>query len=283
MGSGMTIVVNHRQMAEVLGIAFGTKTSYFISGPTGIGKSVSIKELAKKKAEERKRKFVEWNKLTRDEKFNVMRNTKQYFAFIDQRALQFDLGSFQMPDLFKNVDVEGLNGTFEWRIPLVYAYLCMPDTEGFLFFDEFNQAPTTIQGMFYQIINDRQIGEHKIADGVFIIGAGNRMEDKANVFDMATPLKDRLEHLELGVPSVEEWTEDFAIPHGIDMRIVGFLQFKQSFLNMVEPDSSDMAFPTPRGNERLSNMIKNIETKPENLRLLEIIVGSNVGETQHSS
>lgn len=258
-------------MREILKVAYKTKTPYFLSGATGIGKTVGVKELAIETAKEEDRKFIEWNNLTRDEKHEVLKNAEKYFGFIDQRALQFDLGEFKLPK-FNDSD-----GTFEWCIPLVYQYLCNPKTKAILFFDEFNLAPSTIQGMFYQIINDKQIGEHKISDGVFVIGAGNRLEDKAFVYTMAVPLQDRFEHLELAKPPLEEWVE-WALPHKIDNRLIGFLYLQPSELWKYEEDSTDMAFPTHRGHERCSDMIKEIPTKSDNYDLLEKIIGSNLGE-----
>ena len=227
--------INHETLKKILKVAYKTKRAYFIWGATGIGKSYTIKQLAKELAKEEKREYVEWNNLSREEKLKVIENNKKYFVLVDQRALQFDLGDFKLPKFDND------NGTFEWTIPLVYKLLCKKDTKGILFFDEFNLAPPSIQGMFYQIINDRQIGEHRISDGVFVVGAGNRLEDKANVYEMSAPLLDRFEHIELGVPSLEEWTK-WAIKNDIDSRILAFLHFKPSYLFKYDPNSSDKSF-----------------------------------------
>ncbi len=260
--------VNHEQLKTILKIAYKTKTPYFVWGATGIGKSYTIRELAKELAKEEKREFVEWNNLTREEKLKVMENIENYFLFIDQRALQFDLGDFKLPKF------DNTNGTFEWCIPLVYQVICNPKAKGILFFDEFNLAPPSIQGMFYQIINDKQIGEHKISDGIWVVGAGNRLEDRANVYEMPSPLLDRFEHIELSIPDLDEWT-NWALKNDIDSRIIAFLHFKPSYLFKFDTKAKDKAFPTPRGWERLSNMIKGITKDYE---LLENIIGSNVGE-----
>jgi len=261
-------VVNHEMLKKILKIAYKTKTPYFVWGATGIGKSYSIKELAKEMAKEENREFVEWNVLSREEKLKIKENPEPYFIFIDQRALQFDLGDFKLPKF------DNGNGTFEWTIPLVYQIICDKRAKGIVFFDEFNLAPPSIQGMFYQIINDKQIGEHKISDGVWVIGAGNRIEDLANVYEMPSPLLDRFEHLELAIPTIEEWTE-WALKNNIDNRIIAFLHFKPSYLHKFDKESKDKAFPTPRGWERLSKMIKDIENDYE---LLENLIASNVGE-----
>jgi hypothetical protein len=261
------VEVNHKQLIEILKIAYKVKRAYFVWGAVGIGKSYSIKELAKQLAKEEGREFVEWNKLNREQKLKVVEQLDKYFLLIDQRALQFDLGDFKLPKFNDN------NGTFEWCIPLVYKVICDERAKGILFFDEFNLAPPTIQGMFYQIINDRQIGEHKISDGIFVIGAGNRAEDVSAIYEMSGALRDRFEHIELAVPSLEEWTE-WALANGIDSRIITFLHFKPSYLHKFDAESKDKAFPTPRGWEYLSFMVKDVN----DFELLEKLIASNVGE-----
>ena len=75
-----------------------------------------------------------------------------------------------------------------------------------IFFDEINLAPPTVAGSAYQIINDRTISDRRLADDVFCMGAGNRAEDKAHIFDMPMPLHDRFAEVEIGV-NLEDWTE----------------------------------------------------------------------------
>jgi MoxR-like ATPase len=261
--------VNHAQLKEILKIAYKSRRAYFIWGATGIGKSYAVRQLAKELAEEEKREFIEWNNLTREEKMKVMQELDKFFLFIDQRALQFDLGDFKLPKF------DNTNGTFEWCIPLVYQAICDKRAKGILFFDEFNLAPPSIQGMFYQIINDRQVGEHKISEGVMIVGAGNRLEDRANVYEMSSPLLDRFEHLELAVPTLEEWT-DWALKNNIDSRIIAFLHFKPSYLFKFDPNSKDKSFPTPRGWQYLSDQIKHLDKG--DYSLLENLISANVGE-----
>ena len=263
--------MNHKEMKEILNIAYKYNTPYFITGTIGIGKSVAVKELAMELAEKEKRTFVNWNKITKTQKMEVMANTEKYFLFIDQRASQFDLGDFKLPQL----DNQTNNGYFEWRIPLVYSVICKPKAKGILFFDEFNISVSSVMAMFYSIINDRFIGEHKISDGIFIIGAGNTSNDVSYVNELGNALKDRFEHITLKIPDIEEFTE-YCMNHGVDPRIVGFLQFRPTLLHKIPTESSDSAFPTPRGwSERLSPMLKDIPS--DKLELIERVVGSHVG------
>lgn len=244
--------MNRKDLMELLEIGYQAKRPYFIWGSMGIGKSYTVKKFAKKKAEELGKEFVEWNNLTTEEKKKVFENLDGKFLFIDLRASEINLDDFKIPKLDGDY--------FEWKIPMVFALICQKDAEGILFFDEFNLARPNIQSMFYQLINDRQIGEHRLSDGIYVIGAGNNAEDSNAVFEMSKPLLDRFEHIELDKPTLEEWTE-WAIENDVDTDIVAFINFKPSALFYPTDDSK--SFATPRGWEYFSKAYKLVKDKKD--------------------
>src|SRR5574343_848616 len=82
-----------------------------------------------------------------------------------------------------------------WAPP---AMMNLPaDWKGVLFLDEVNGAMPIVQAAAYQLFLDRCIGELKIPDGAFIVAAGNRDGDGGVTFELATPLRDRMVHVEL--------------------------------------------------------------------------------------
>ena len=85
-----------------------------------------------------------------------------------------------------------------------------------------NLAPPTIQALAYSLIWDRFVSEYAISPNVLILAAGNRLEDRASVFELNDPLKNRFSHCELGQPSIEGWTE-WALLNNIDSRVITFL------------------------------------------------------------
>lgn len=244
--------MNRKDLMELLDIGYQVRRPYFIWGSMGIGKSYTVKRFAKKKAEELGKEFVEWNDLTTEEKKKVFGNLDGKFLFIDLRASEINLDDFKIPKLDGDY--------FEWKIPIVFALICQKDAEGILFFDEFNLARPNIQSMFYQLINDRQIGEHRLSDGIYVIGAGNNAEDSNAVFDMSKPLLDRFEHIELDKPTLDEWT-DWAMDNGVDADIVAFINFKPSAL--FYPTDDDKSFATPRGWEYFSKAYKQVKSKSD--------------------
>ena len=263
----MVLELKHEQLKQLLKENYRKKVSCFVYGTFGIGKSFSIKEVGEELAEDKKRKFVDWNKLTNEEKNELFKNPKKYFAFIDIRLSEFD------PSDIKGLPSLDGNDTIEWKIPRWAKFITLEDSDGILFFDEINLAPPLVQSSVYKIIYDRIIVESKIAENIFIIGAGNLASDKAHIHEIPAPLRDRGSEVELTVPIVDDWIMNFAIHNSIDSRIIAFLKYKESYLHKVDYNDKQK-FVTPRGWERVSILIKDLDK----IGLIELLVCSAIGE-----
>ena len=230
--------INHNELKKVLKHTYNKKLPIFIWGSFGIGKSTIVKDLAEEKQ----------------------------LSFIDVRISQLEPSDLRgLPKLDGEVT--------RWISP---SWLPQDkDSKGILFFDEINLAPPSIQASCYQLILDRQLGEYKLPDGWVIISAGNRIEDKANVFELPTPLANRFLHLELKIPSVEEWT-DWGIDNRnqMDSRVIAFLNFKPSALHSYDSKNRDKSIATPRTWEFCSKLIDDVTDEKE----LSIYSSSAVGE-----
>lgn len=90
-----------------------------------------------------------------------------------------------------------------------------------------------------------------------VFAAGNRVTDKSVAFKMPKALANRLMHIEIE-GSFSSWKQ-WAISSGINDKVVGFLSFRQSYLMGFDPDSNDLAFPTPRAWEMVSNVLNWID------------------------
>lgn len=115
---------------------------------------------------------------------------------------------------------------------------------GIIFLDEFNMASTAMMGLGQQLLLDRQFGDYKVPDGVFVWAAGNRKIDRAAVNEIPAPVKNRVAHYEV-VHDLDSW-EIWAYASGIDPRIIGFLKFRPELLHKFDPNSPDSAWPSPR-------------------------------------
>jgi hypothetical protein len=263
----MTFEIKHTQLNELIKEHYKTKLALFCWGTFGIGKSFQIKQAGIDLAEDKKREFKDWNKLTNDEKKELFDNPDKYFVFIDVRLSEFD------PSDIKGLPSLDGNDTIDWKIPKWAKFITLEDSDGILFFDEINLAPPLVQSSVYKIIYDRIIVENKINNNVLIVGAGNLNSDKAHTHEIPAPLRDRGSEVELKVPTVDDWIMNFAIDNSIDSRIIAFLKYKESYLHKVD-FADKQKFVTPRGWERVSTLIKNMT----NIGLMELLVCSAIGE-----
>jgi MoxR-like ATPase len=64
-----------------------------------------------------------------------------------------------------------------------------------LFLDELTAASPYLQPTVYGLLQERRVGRHLLPDSVFIVAAGNAVEDGAVAYEMGTALSDRLIHM----------------------------------------------------------------------------------------
>ena len=264
--------VTHEELGRHIEKAYATNTSHLCLGATGIGKSYTVDKKASEISKKMGREYVRWNKLSKEDKHKVADNPEKYFFMMDIRLSQLDPSDLR--------GLPGLNGKefVEWKIPFWLHVASKKGARGIIFFDEINLAPPSIQAAAYQLIHDRELGEVSIQDGVLPIGAGNRLEDKANIYDLPRPLQNRFTHTTLRIPYITEACDEswgkWAMNHDIDMRIITFLIQRPTLLNpKINEDSNERAFPTPRTWEVTSRLI-NGET---DLEWIEELASSAVG------
>jgi len=255
--------VTHDQLEQVIIKYYKAKRALFVWGTMGIGKSFKVRDAARKIAKEMKLKIDEDN-LLHGSLAHI--NDPEYFLVIDVRLSQCD------PSDLRGIPVwEKEKQATQWLPPSTFPR----KGYGIIFFDELNLAPNLVQASAYQFILDRSLGEYIVPDGYSVMAAGNRLEDRANVFEMAAPLSNRMGHVQLDPPSVEDWTT-WAAKAGIDPRIVGYLNFKQGSLFNFDSKLKEKAFGTPRTWHFVSDLIKEIPT--EDATTLKLYAATLVGE-----
>jgi MoxR-like ATPase len=236
--------VDHQQLKELIQKSYVYKVPLFIWGATGIGKSDTVREASKDLAKS----------LNKEYKDGMNGDPTKEFCVVDARLSQFD------PSDLRGLPFVTQDGKTRWA----YPDWLPREGQGLLFLDECNLAPPLVQSSAYQLILDRKLGTYSVPEGWAIIAAGNRLEDKAHIFEMAGPLCNRFCHVELQIPNVQDWTS-WALENKIDSRIVTFLNFKPSFLYRFEEKLKEKAFPTPRSWSRYCSQ-------------LHILISSAVGE-----
>jgi len=268
-----SVEITHKELKQFIDEVWGTKISLNLTGTVGIGKSVAVYEKAVSLAKQEKRKFVDWNRVDKETKKEVIKNPDKYFVFMDIRLSQFDATDLKgLP----KIDSEEV---VEWLIQNWLYALTKEDIKALVFFDELNLSPQSVQASSYQIIRDRCAGDVKLGENVCVISAGNTLEDKASIFEMAKPLCNRFIHATLLPPVINPDSKDswdsWAIKHNVDSRIIAYLNFEPKNLFYFDSESPEDAFPTPRSwAEYVSPLIKG---KDHNNPLFQKLVASAVG------
>lgn len=200
--------------------------SVMLWGPPGVGKSQAVRQIAKE----------------------IGRDTGKKVAVTDVRLL-----------LFNPIDIRGIPVANEdrtlavWLKPKIFQMDPDENVVNILFLDEISAAPQSVQAAAYQITLDRVVGEHALPDNCIVIAAGNRVTDKAVAFKMPKPLANRLMHFEIE-GSFESW-RFWAIQAGVNEKVIGYLSFRNDHLFGFDAKSDDLAFPTPRSWEMVSNIL----------------------------
>lgn len=223
---------------------FAAIPSVALWGPMGVGKSSLVKQFAKELSE----------------------NIHQPVTVTDIRLLNFspiDLRGIPAADVNKEFTV--------WLKPKIFD---LPeDGVNILFLDEISAAPQSLQAAAYQIALDKQIGEHQLPPNCIVICAGNRTTDRSVAFHMPKALANRLMHFEISA-DFRSWYE-WAVEKKIDERVIGYLAFDNSKMN-PEVKMEELAFPTPRSWEFVSNLLTATQNDPGEIHeLLSGCIGSS--------
>ena len=219
LASVFSAVINNR-------IPVKTVPSVMLWGPPGVGKSQAVRQLAKE----------------------IATRTGKKTHVTDVRLLLFnpiDLRGIPTANADKTLAV--------WLKPKIFDMDESDDVVNLLFLDEISAAPQSVQAAAYQLTLDRVVGEHRLPENCIVIAAGNRTTDKSVAFKMPKALANRLLHIEVE-GSFKAW-RDWAVSTGVSAKVIGFLAFRQNYLMGFDAASEDLAFPTPRSWEMVSNLL----------------------------
>lgn len=252
------VVVNHKELQVMITKAYHTHVPVYIWGATGIGKSDTVKTTAIAIAKSMNLTYSE----------NNSNPSEKEFGLVDARLSQYD------PSDLRGLPFVEQDHTTSWAAP---SWLPRRG-KGLIVLDEINLAPPLVQSSAYQLILDRKLGSYVVPEGWSIVAAGNRQDlDKGYTFNLAGPLCNRFVHVELGLPSVEDWSAWALDEGGVDPRIVTFLNFKPSFLYNFDPTLASKAFPTPRAWARYASpLISGITDANEAYNYIASAVGEGV-------
>lgn len=228
------------------GLPLRALPSVMLWGPPGVGKSQAIRQLARE----------------------IETRTGKTTRVTDVRLLLFnpiDLRGIPTANAEKTLAI--------WLKPQIFQMEESDKIVNILFLDEISAAPQSVQAAAYQITLDRVVGEHKLPENCIVIAAGNRTTDKSVAFKMPKALANRLLHIEVS-GSFTSW-KHWAISSGINAKVIGFLSFRQNYLMGFDATSEDLAFPTPRSWEMVSNILNYVNQDIEKIHpLISGLIGT---------
>lgn len=132
-----------------------------------------------------------------------------------------------------------------------------PDWRGIICLDDALQGDRMMQQTLANLILARNLRGHALPEGAMIVATGNRVEDKAGVTRTLTHFADRMCWINIAAEPTA-WIDDFAIPKGIDEKIIGYIQLDKSKLDMFDPNVEKC--PTSRTWEAVSGHLKYLDT-----------------------
>src|SRR5262249_53954960 len=91
-----------------------------------------------------------------------------------------------------------------------------------LFLDELPACNADVQKAFYPLLLERRLGEHPLPAGSWVVAAGNRVEDRAQVRDLSAALVNRLFLLQVRVDA-DEWFA-WAERRNVRAEVIAFLK-----------------------------------------------------------
>lgn len=149
------------------------------------------------------------------------------------------------------------------------------DGPAILFLDELTAAPPSLQPTVYGLLQERRVGQHRLPDSVFIVAAGNSVEDGAVAYEMGTALADRLVHLHV-TATASDWLARYAVDAGLHPAVTAFIRARPDQLETTEDAirRGQIVAATPRAWDRVSQLMRAIPDRA----LRQTMIAGTVGE-----
>lgn len=143
------------------------------------------------------------------------------------RELQMEMLDLRL-NYYEESDFLGIPMRTERGMEFVKYAKFPKNGSGIWFLDELTHARTSTQGLVFQLINDGRIEDYLVPEGWRHFVAASNLPSHGSISNqMPSGLASRFTggHYEL-VPDIDDWSS-WALRHGIDDRIISFLQYME--------------------------------------------------------
>lgn len=251
-------MVNLATAKKLLRVSVLTRSSHFLWGAPGIGKSDIVRQLVKE----------------------LSSSTKEKWGLVDFRAIlrdPVDLRGVPYPNAQTRVT--------EWFAPSDLPNEKRDGKRGILFLDELNTSHMQMQNACLGLALDYKLGDYVLPDGWSVIAAGNRQVDRAGAQRLSRALGNRFEHTDVEADA-NVWLEDYAYEN-CEPEVAGFIRWRPQLIheeNWIESmeekeraeysrEQDDRRFPSPRQWAQVSKKYRHWDDS-----IRQIGVMGNVGE-----
>ncbi|TCP58711.1 MoxR-like ATPase [Rhodovulum bhavnagarense] len=150
-----------------------------------------------------------------------------------------------------------------------------PAHPAILFLDELTAASPMLQPTVYGLLQERRVGRHRLPGNVFVVAAGNTVEDGAIAYQMNTALSDRLIHLHVQAAATD-WLDSYAVPRGLHPAVIAFIKTRADLLDTTERALAEgmLIATTPRSWERVSQIMRAVPDR----RIRNVLIAGTLGE-----
>lgn len=208
-----------------------------LMGPTGIGKT----EIVKQVAEEKDLAFLSYSVThhTRQSAIGLPRLTERQVGGKSVCVTEYTLSEI-VAEVWRVIEETGKD-------------------KGILFLDEFNCASETLRPAMLQLLQSKTFGPHALPDGWMLVLAGNPGEYNASASSMDPVMADRMRLLWLA-PDYPAWRA-YMTERGVHPMVLSYLDDHRGHFYVFEKGSEGTGLVTARGWEDLSVLLKMMEEK----------------------
>lgn len=216
-----------KEVADFLRVCIKARRNTFVWGPPGVGKTAVITQLAAEMG----------IPLTVKIAAQMDATDVAGLPFIDELKLTVNRKKDPKTSIIKRSN---------WATPL-WLPLNGPHI---IFLDELPNATTLVLNSLQKLINEREVNDYKLPDGVVFIAAGNRVADRAGANRVTSAINSRFVHVDFE-PSLQDWCQ-WAVTSGIDPMTIAFLRYRPELFHKFDKDARE--FPCPRTWEFVSQI-----------------------------